>query len=270
MSRSTGRVSATFERLRAAHKKALITFITTGDPDLETSLDLMHRLVDAGADIIELGVPFSDPMADGPVIQRASERALSHDISVDDVLGLVSRFRQRDGDTPVVLMGYLNPIEHMGYETFSAAAALVGVDAVLTVDMALEESLEYREVMTQAGLDSVFLVAPTSGDERSQMIANATSGFLYYVAVKGVTGGVSADYAEVAKKVGKLQSMTDVPVAVGFGISSAQNAAEVAQFADAVVVGSAIIKRVEDQPGESGVQAAIELVEEMRQAMDRK
>ena len=268
MNISKSRIPATFERLKIERKKALITFITTGDPDLETSLKLMHQLVEAGADIIELGVPFSDPMADGPLIQRASERALQHHISIDDVLVLVSQFRQQNNTTPLVLMGYLNPIEHKGYEQFANAAASAGVDAVLTVDMALEESSDYREVMTQAGLDTVFLVAPTSGAERSQLITNATSGFLYYVAVKGVTGGASADFAEVAKKVVTLQTMSAVPVAVGFGISSPRDAADVAEFADAVVVGSAIIKQLEEHPGETGVQAAVELVKQMRQAMD--
>lgn len=263
------RIAVAFARLKAANKKALITFITAGDPNLETTYSLMHQLVGAGADIIELGVPFSDPMADGPVIQRASERALVHHVSIDDVLALVRRFRQVDSTTPVVLMGYLNPIEHRGYEKFANAAVEAGVDGVLTVDMALEESAEYGAIMDKTGLDTIFLVAPTSDAERSKRISRQTRGFLYYVAVKGVTGGASADFSEVAEKVGKLQSQSLVPVAVGFGIGSAQNAAEVAQFADAVVVGSAIIKQVEQQPGEIGIRAAIELVAQMRQAMDK-
>ena len=268
MSRSKGRISATFARLKAANRKALITFTTAGDPDLGTSLLLMDRLVEAGADIIELGVPFSDPMADGPVIQRASERALRRHVSIDDVLALVSGFRQRNTDTPVLLMGYLNPIEHRGYERFATAAVDAGVDAVLTVDMALEESAEYQKVMVAAGLDTVFLVAPTSGTERSQKIAQATSGFLYYVAVKGVTGGAAADFSEVAKKVVKLQTICSVPVAVGFGISTAQDAGQVAEFADAVVVGSAIIKQVEDNPGNAGIDLAVDLIRRMRRSMD--
>ncbi len=262
------RLSSCFNALKTVNKKALITFITSGDPDIETSLILMHRLVGAGVDIIELGVPFSDPMADGPVIQRASERALANRVGLDDVLALVKQFRQRNSDTPVVLMGYLNPIEHRGYEDFATAAAAAGVDAVLTVDMTLEESADYRRAIQAAGLDTVFLIAPTSGSQRSQQIAGASSGFLYYVAVKGVTGGAVADFAEVAKKVVTLQSQTAVPVAVGFGISSPAQAAEVATFADAVVVGSAIIKTLEDQPSVAGVEAAIKLVEQIRQAMD--
>ena len=268
MSTRLNRIENRFNKTRSANKKALITFITCGDPDLETSLTMMRKLVNAGVDIIELGVPFSDPMADGPVIQRASERALKHHVSVDDVLALVHQFRQQDRDTPIVLMGYLNPIEHKGYERFAAEAVAAGVDGVLTVDMSLEESTDYRNVMNGAGLDTVFLVAPTSGSDRGQQIAVATSGFLYYVAVKGVTGGASADFTEVAEKVGTLQKLSAAPLAVGFGISSPQDAAEVAGFADAVVVGSAIIKAMEEQPGVAGIEAATELVRQIRQAMD--
>jgi len=268
MTLSATRIGARFTKNQAAGKKTLVTFITCGDPDLETSLILMRQLVDAGVDIIELGVPFSDPMADGPVIQKASERALAHHVSVGDVLALVRQFRQQDSDTPVVLMGYLNPIEHKGYEGFAAEAVAAGVDGVLTVDMSLEESADYREVMNGAGLDTIFLVAPTSGTDRSQKIATASSGFVYYVAVKGVTGGARADFVEVAEKVGTLQKQSTTPVAVGFGISNPQDAAQIAEFADAVVVGSAIIKQIEEQPGAAGIEAATELVRQIRQAMD--
>ncbi len=265
---AVSRIAASFERPRLEQRTALITFITAGDPDIETTLSLMEQLVDAGADIVELGVPFSDPMADGPVIQRASERALEQAISIDRVLELVSQFRQRNNETPVLLMGYLNPIEHKGYQKFATSAVASGVDAVLTVDMAYEESAEYRQEMGDAGLDTVFLVAPTSGDRRSQQIADVASGFLYYVAVKGVTGGAAADYAEVAEKVVGLQNLSSIPVAVGFGISTPDDARQVAEFADAVVVGSAIIRQLEETPGKAGIEAAVTLIKQMRQAMD--
>ena len=268
MSGQRERIADCFKRLDISGKKALITFVTAGDPNLEASEKLMHELVEAGADILELGVPFSDPMADGPVIQQASERALAHNVSLADVINLVGRFRTQDSQTPVVLMGYLNPVEQMGYEKFATAAANAGVDGVLTVDMPVEESDGYRATLNKAGLDTVFLVAPTSGPDRSQLIANASSGFLYYVSVKGVTGGIKADFSQVKETVDGLKALGGAPVGVGFGISSPDDAATVAAFSDAVVVGSAIIKRLESAPGDAGIRAAANLVGQLRTAMD--
>ena len=268
MSGEKKRIESCFQNLQGGGKKALITFVTAGDPDLQASELLMHKLVEAGADILELGVPFSDPMADGPVIQQASERALAHGVSLADVLTLVSRFRQQNQQTPVVLMGYLNPIEQMGYQIFATQAASAGVDGVLTVDMPVEESAEYREILNKAGLDTVFLVAPTSGPERSQMIADASTGFLYYVSVKGVTGGAKADFSQVEAIVDQLKGLGGPPVGVGFGISTPEDAATVASFSDAVVVGSAIIKQLESASGDAGIRAAADLVSQLRAAMD--
>lgn len=264
------RLASCFSALQQRQRKALITFVTAGDPDLAVTEQVMHRLVAAGADVIELGVPFSDPMADGPVIQRASERALKNGVSLRDVLGLVARFREQNQGVPIVLMGYLNPIERFGYQEFALAAAKAGVDGVLTVDMPLEEADEYRACLAEQGLDSVFLVAPTSGIERSRRIAAAASGFLYYVSVKGVTGGATADFSQVSQVVETLHQQSSIPVGVGFGISTAEDAATVAGFADAVVVGSAIIKELEKQGNQAGVDAAAALVGELRSAMDSR
>ncbi|MBL4621741.1 MAG: tryptophan synthase subunit alpha [Immundisolibacteraceae bacterium] len=268
MSGQRKRIAECFHRLQAEGKTALITFVTAGDPDLDTSEQLMYELVEAGADILELGVPFSDPMADGPVIQQANERALAHNVSLANVMELVARFRTQDQQTPVVLMGYLNPIERMGYEEFASAAQNAGVDGVLTVDMPVEESGNYRATLSKVGLDTVFLVAPTSGPDRSQMIADASSGFLYYVSVKGVTGGIKADFSQVRETVEGLKALGGAPVGVGFGISSPEDAAIVAAFSDAVVVGSAIIKQLESAPGQAGIRAAADLVGQLRTAMD--
>jgi tryptophan synthase alpha chain len=206
----------------------------------------MHALVKAGADVIELGVPFSDPMADGPVIQRAAERALRHAISLTRVLGMVREFRTQDPATPIVLMGYLNPIEVMGYERFAAAAARAGVDGVLTVDLPPEEAAPLKDTLTSHGLDAIFLLAPTSPPARIRLIAGAASGFIYYVSLRGVTGAAHLDIAEVEQRLRAIRSETRLPVGVGFGIGTPEAAAAVAAFADAVIVGSAIVRRMED------------------------
>lgn len=239
------RIDARFRLLREAGRKALIPFITAGDPHPEETVRLMHALVAGGADIIELGVPFSDPMADGPVIQRASERALAHHTSLRDVLRIVSEFRREDAHTPVVLMGYLNPVEIMGYEAFGDAAAAAGVDGVLTVDCPPEEGGGYLDALDAAGLKPIFLVAPTSDEQRIQRICNAASGFVYYVSLKGVTGAGHLDIGSVRDKLQQIRARTDLPVGVGFGIKDAATAARMAEIADAVIVGSAIVSRVE-------------------------
>ncbi len=230
---------------RAAQRKNLVTFITAGDPDLAVSETLMHTLVASGVDVIELGVPFSDPMADGPVIQRASERAVANGVGLRDVLALVAKFRTRNTHTPVVLMGYANPIEHMGQDAFISEAVAAGVDGVLVVDYPPEESTEFAHKSRQAGLNQIYLVAPTTTPARMDATAQVASGFIYYVSLKGVTGAGTLDVADVASKVGLLRTHTDLPIHVGFGISDAQSAQAVAAVADGVVIGSRLITLIE-------------------------
>ncbi len=264
------RIAQHFEALRAKGRKALIPFITAGDPQPGVTVPTMHAMVEAGADIIELGVPFSDPMADGPVIQHASERALLNHIGMRDVLAMVREFRQRDGSTPVVLMGYLNPIEVMGYEAFAKAAAEAGVDGILTVDMPPEEASELTAALRANGLDPIFLLAPTTSVQRISRICELASGFVYYVSVKGITGAGHLNTDEVAEKVGTIRSKTDLPVGVGFGIKDGESAARVAKVADAVVVGSALVSRIEALQEESDKipQQAGAFIAELRTALD--
>ena len=240
------RINACFEKLTADGRKALIPYVTAGDSDPTVTVPLMHAMVKAGADIIELGVPFSDPMADGPVIQRAAERALEHHVSLRDVLAMVVEFRQQDSDTPVVLMGYLNPVEVMGYTAFAEAAAKAGVDGALTVDLPPEEAAELVAALKAVQLDPIFLLAPTSDDERIKLICEAASGYVYYVAVKGVTGAGNLDVQSVSDKLDQIRAHTTLPVGVGFGIKDATSAAAVANVADAVVVGSALVLKIEE------------------------
>ncbi len=244
------RIAECFAALKAEGRSALIPYIAAGDPQPQATLRLMHTLVKSGADIIELGVPFSDPMADGPVIQRAAERALEHNVSLHDVLDMVREFRTSDADTPVVLMGYLNPIEVMGYEAFAEAAVAAGVDGALLVDLSPEESESVVERFQARGLDSIYLIAPTSNEQRVRLIASRSSGFVYYVSLKGVTGAGHLDTDEVARKLAAIRTHTDLPLGVGFGIKDAESARAVAASADAVVVGSAIIRRVEELAAE--------------------
>lgn len=264
------RIKQCFEQLKGDNKTALVPFITAGDPQPGVTVPLMHTLVESGADIIELGVPFSDPMADGPVIQRASERALEHHVSLRDVLQMVSEFRQQDQDTPVVLMGYLNPIEVMGYQDFARNAAAAGVDGVLTVDIPPEEGHELVQALRNAALDPIFLAAPTSNPYRLELIANAGSGFIYYVSLKGVTGSANLVLDEVAGKLAQIRELTALPLGVGFGIKDAEMASSMAKISDAVIVGSALVSRIEEnrhQPQEIN-RVVGELLSEMRQAMD--
>ena len=239
------RIRDRFAALKKQGRSALVPFVTAGDPSLGVTLPLMHSMVGAGADIIELGVPFSDPMADGPVIQRASERALEHHTSLTDVLRLVERFREQDQDTPVVLMGYLNPIEVMGYGVFAERAALAGVDGVLIVDFPPEEGAELLDCLREVEIAPIFLIAPTTTKARIRKICNAASGFVYYVSVKGITGASHLDVDEVAAKLDLIRTVTRLPVGVGFGIKDPATAAAVSRVADAVIVGSALVGRVE-------------------------
>jgi len=243
------RIPTTFDRLRADGRTALIPFVTAGDPAPEATVPLMHCMVAAGADLIELGVPFSDPIADGPVIQRATERALAKGVSLNDVLDIVRRFRADDDTTPVVLMGYLNPIEVMGYAAFAAAAREAGVDGALVVDVPPEEGHDLVTALRAAGLDLVYLLAPTSDIGRIERIGAIASGFVYYVSVKGVTGAGNLDVAGVAAKLTEIRACIDLPVGVGFGIRDAATAAQIAEHADAVIVGSAIVGRIEKLAG---------------------
>lgn len=264
------RISHCFKQLDKRGRVALIPFVTAGDPGPDVTVPLMHAMVQAGADIIELGVPFSDPMADGPVIQRASERALEHGISLRDVLGMVRRFREQDQETPVVLMGYLNPIEVMGYDAFALAASDAGVDGVLTVDLPPEEADELLAVLRPREIDPIFLIAPTSSEARFQRICDAASGFVYYVSVKGITGSSHLAVGEVAAKTAQIRKHTNLPVGVGFGIKDADTAQAVAQVADAVIVGSVLVNQIEalrETPQEIAPAIALTL-SSMRHAID--
>ena len=264
------RIESRFATLRREGRTALVPYVTAGDPRPEVTVPLMHAMVAAGADLLELGVPFSDPMADGPVIQLANERALAHHVSLHDVLDMVRRFRQQDSDTPVIVMGYLNPIEVMGYAAFAEAAAEAGVDGVITVDMPPEEAEEFRALLLSRGIDPIFLLAPTTNDARIRRIVDAASGFIYYVALKGVTGAGNLDTAEVGRRVSHIRGMTDIPVGVGFGIKDADSARAVAPFADAVVVGSAIVGQIEaySDKMETATQHIVALLKDIRQALD--
>lgn len=239
------RLKTVFDALAATQRKALIPYITAGDPHPQHTVGLMHALVEAGADIIELGVPFSDPMADGPVIQLACERALVHHTSLRMVIAMVAEFRKTDARTPVVLMGYLNPVEAMGLERFASTAQAAGVDGVLIVDLAVEEAPEFSPTFAKAGLDCIFLLAPTSPPARIKAAAELASGYLYYVSLKGVTGAATLDVASVTAKVAEIRGITRIPVAVGFGIRDAASAAAVAAVSDGVIVGSALVSEIE-------------------------
>jgi tryptophan synthase alpha chain len=264
------RIETRFRQLRENHRKALIPYVTAGDPRPDVTVPLLHALVGAGADLVEIGVPFSDPMADGPVIQTACERALKHHVSLHDVLDMVREFRRRDEATPVVLMGYLNPIEVWGYQGFAAAAAAAGVDGVLTVDMPPEEADGLRARLRDEGLDAIFLLAPTSSPARIERVCRSASGFVYYVSFKGVTGANRLDVDAVAAKLCEVRKHTDLPVGVGFGIRDPQSAAQIARIADAVVVGSALVSRIAalvDEP-QAIAPALAETLVAMRAAVD--
>jgi tryptophan synthase alpha chain len=238
------RIAGRFAELAGQRRKALIPYITAGDPDPSVTVPLLHAMVSAGADLLEVGVPFSDPMADGPVIQAACERALRHHVSLHQVLDMVTTFRKTDSQTPVILMGYLNPIEVWGYEGFAEAAAAAGVDGVLTVDMPPEEAEGLCGALRARGIDMVFLLAPTSNAHRMDLVSKLASGFLYYVSFKGVTGANRLDVGAVSARLQELRRHTQLPIGVGFGIRDAESAAQVAAIADAVVVGSVLVSQV--------------------------
>jgi tryptophan synthase alpha chain len=262
------RIQATFGRLASQGRKALIPFITAGDPEPGLTLPLMQALVAGGADIIELGVPFSDPMADGPTIQRASERALAYGMSLRTVLALVHEFRKQNADTPVVLMGYANPIEAYGVAEFAADAAAVGVDGVLVVDYPPEECADFAETMKRHGIDPIFLLAPTSDERRFSEVARAGSGYIYYVSLKGVTGSGNLDLDEVARRIPAIRAKVGMPVGVGFGIRDGASAARIASVADAVVIGSRIIEEIEKSTPVEAPGRVTALLAGIRKAMD--
>ena len=262
------RIQGRFEALAKAKRKALIPYITAGDPHPSLTVPLMRGLVEAGADILELGVPFSDPMADGPVIQRAGERALKHGVGLSDVLRFVIEFRKSDSKTPIVLMGYANPIEAMGVEKFVAAAKAAGVDGVIVVDYPPEECEQFAAMAKKAEIDPIFLLAPTSTDKRIEQVGRVGSGYLYYVSLRGITGAANIDLGDVAARIPKIRAATRLPIGVGFGIRDAASARRVAQSADAVVIGSRIIQEIEAGAADQAVSRVIAFLKPIREALD--
>jgi tryptophan synthase alpha chain len=250
------RIAEVFARLKAARRPALIPFVTAGDPAPAQAVAVMHGLVAGGADVIELGVPFSDPMADGPVIQRSSERALAHGVTLRDVLAYVAEFRRKDAKTPVVLMGYANPVERMGEKEFVEAAKKAGVDGVLIVDYPPEEALEWLATLEGSGIDPIFLLAPTSSDARIERVARVAKGYIYYVSLKGVTGATHIDTSDVERMIARIRAHTDIPVGVGFGIRDGATARRVGEVADAVVIGSRIVQELASGPPERAPERA--------------
>lgn len=262
------RIQTTFAKLKQSGKKALIPYITAGDPHPKFTVELLHALVKAGADMIELGVPFSDPMADGPVIQRASERALVHRVGLSKVLEMVKEFRSKDNETPIVLMGYANPIEAMGQEKFAERSSQAGVDGVLTVDYPPEECIDFVSALKKHNIDPIFLLSPTSEPSRVDLIVEQATGFVYYVSLKGVTGAQNLDIVEVSKKVAEIQAKTNLPIGVGFGVRDAETAKAVAKISDAVVVGSRMVQAIEQSNEDNLVLNVTALMNELRQAID--
>ena len=267
------RIAKRFQQLKEQGRKALIPYFVAGDPGMDATVPLMHKLVAAGADILELGIAFSDPMAEGPVIQLGHERALANGASLKRSLEFVRQFRERDNDTPVLLMGYANPVEHMGYSRFATAASEAGVDALLTVDIPPEEVAEVNAELSRVGMDNIFLIAPNTPEQRIDQIVEKASGFIYYVSLKGVTGAGNLDTDAVARRAQLIRAHTDLPLAVGFGIKDADTARAVAVVADGVVVGSALISAMTEaiEHGASldvAMDAAVSLLSEIRQGID--
>lgn len=267
------RIASCIAAAKAAQRKVLIPYLVAGDPGRDTTITLMHQLVSDGADIIELGMPFSDPSSDGAVIQLGAERALRQGTGLDTVLSMVSEFRQRDKQTPIVLMGYLNPVEVMGYEQFVENAAKVGVDGLLMVDLPVSEAQRMLVLTRAHELDMIFLVAPTTTEKRLASICEQSSGYIYYVSLKGVTGAAITDAAEIAERVKHLRTRTDLPIVVGFGIKDAQSALAMAQISDGVIIGSALVSKIGELT-DSGARDAAALsdatavIGKIRQALD--
>ena len=262
------RIQSTFATLKQQGKTALIPYITAGDPHPKHTVNLMHTLVKHGADMIELGVPFSDPMADGPVIQRASERALVHKVGLTAVLDMVKTFRQTDQKTPIILMGYANPIEAIGATVFADRAKAADVDGVITVDYPPEECGAFVKELRERDIDPVFLLSPTTEPKRVELIVNQASGFVYYVSLKGVTGAANLNIEEVSKRVAAIREQTNLPVGVGFGIRDAATAKATAAIADAVVVGSRMVQAIEASNDDNLLQNVATLMTELKTAVD--
>ena len=266
------RIEATFQQLKATGRKALIPYVTAGFPFADVTPELMHAMVDAGADVIELGVPFSDPSADGPVIQKAGDKALAFGIGTTHVIDMVKTFREKDKSTPVVLMGYANPIERYdlkrGKDGFIRDASAAGIDGVLVVDYPPEECVEFAAKLRAHQMDLIFLLAPTSTDQRMQQVADVASGYVYYVSLKGVTGSGALNTAEVEAMLPRIRQKVSIPVGVGFGIRDAQTAQTISKVADAVVIGSKIIQLIENEPRDKVASVAGDFLRDIRQAMD--
>lgn len=265
------RISRCFHNLKQAKRKALVTYVVSGDPHAEATLPTMHEMVKEGVDVIELGVPFSDPMAEGPTIQLGHERALAHKTSLRSTLATVKAFRESNADTPVVLMGYDNPIERMGYEVFAREAANAGVDGVIIVDLPPEEAEALNAHLLNAQIENIFLLAPTTTAKRAEHIISLASGFLYYVSLKGVTGAGNLDVDSVNQKVSEFRKLTDLPICVGFGIKTGDAAKAVTQLADGAVVGSLLVDKMGQMAGDSpaDIAAAVgKLVAPIRAALD--
>jgi len=254
------RLAKTFDALKNNNKKAMIPFITAGHPHPLLTVPAMHSLVENGANVIELGMPFSDPMADGIVIQKASEIAIAAGMTLSSVIDIVSEFREIDKETPVILMGYLNPIEKFGYQSFVEAASEAGIDGVLIVDSPPEESQELLNLLNKYDMSQIFLIAPTTDKRRQLYILSQASGFIYCVALKGVTGAKNVDYSELSKQIESVKSMTDIPIAIGFGVKDVKSAKAVARYADAVVVGSALVEKLDKCKNQEQVENTIEKI----------
>ncbi len=262
------RLATRFEQLQSQQRKALVSYVMAGDPHPQVTVPLLHQMVDAGVDVIELGLPFSDPMADGPVIALAAERALAGGTNTLDALNMVKEFRKNDQETPVVLMGYLNPVEVIGYEKFAQYAHECGVDGVLLVDLPPEEAVQFGEALKSYEMDQIFLLSPTSTDKRIAHVVKQASGFIYYVSLKGVTGAATLDVTQAAQRIEKIKQMTSIPVGVGFGISDAASAKAMGGVADAVIVGSAFVKQFANLEPEQATLETIKKVKELRAALD--
>jgi tryptophan synthase alpha chain len=266
------RIEATFQQLKSKGRQALIPYVTAGFPFADVTPELMHAMVAAGADVIELGVPFSDPSADGPVIQKAGDKALAFGIGTSHVIDMVKAFRQTNTTTPVVLMGYANPIERYdlkhGKDGFIRDASAAGIDGVLVVDYPPEECVEFAAKLRAHSMDLIFLLAPTSTDQRMQQVADVASGYVYYVSLKGVTGSGALNTDEVEAMLPRIRQKVSIPVGVGFGIRDAQTAQTIAKVADAVVIGSKIIQLIENEPRDQVAAVAGDFLRGIRQAMD--
>ena len=263
-------LSATLSELADGNKKALVAYIVAGDPTPELTVPLMHTLAEAGVDVIELGMPFSDPEAEGPVIQLAHERALAHGVSLRDCLTMASEFRRKDQRTPIVLMGYLNPIESMGYERFAEQARAAGISGTIIVNLPPEEAGELNALFARHGIDPVYLLAPTTTDERAEAVCRASRGFVYYVSLKGTTGASNLDINDVAEKLARFKKISRLPILAGFGVSDGRSARSVAEIADGVVVGSAIVKRMAEHRDEPDrlLRSVKQFVSDLRAAID--